>query len=419
MTHYEWQMAKVGTSWKAQMKSDMDNAAHEAHSYEDFISRMQTKGYKVKGETFGDNALKYLSFSASGQTRFIRVTEKNFGVGYTKEAISDRIEKRVKAQEKFPVKKKIPFPKRSDAKKILIDTDKEKFQANGALKHWADIQNLKIAAASYAEGGSVEELERKITEKNATVKTARSEIVDLEHEMKAKAEILKYAKQYVANRKYQWGYEKAKDQDAYFRSHETQIILFGGAENMLKRYGIKTTSLDVEKMQVEYDAMTVQKAKLKKTYQTAEKEVVEADKQLKNIRQYLGIERDKEEKEKTNKKHDISYEKCGDYLIPNLVPNPEPEGELRKFGLMRKSYLEKHRRGIYSGLLLSGKLKENLLMIQEQAEERFDLLIEQMAKQEGVTEQLKEQDQMLWVRRMNSIRARAEEIVREEIIYCL
>ena len=115
----------------------------------------------------------------------------------------------------------------------------------------------------------------------------------------------------------------------------------------------------------------------------------------------------------------ITYEKCGDYLIPNLIPDPEPEGELRKFGLIRKSYLENHRRGIYSGLLLSGELKKHLLMIQEQAEERFDLLIEQMAKQEGVTEKLKAQDQMLWVRKMNGIRARAEEIVREEIIYIL
>ncbi len=68
------------------------------------------------------------------------------------------------------------------------------------------------------------------------------------------------------NKKYQRGYEKAKDQDVYFRSHETQIILFGGAENMLKRYGIKTTSLDVEKMQAEYDAMAARKTQLKKTY---------------------------------------------------------------------------------------------------------------------------------------------------------
>ena len=114
----------------------------------------------------------------------------------------------------------------------------------------------------------------------------------------------------------------------------------------------------------------------------------------------------------------ITYEKCGDYLIPNLIPNPEPEGELRKFGLMRKSYLENHRRGIYSGLLLSGELKKHLLLIQEQAEERFDLLVEQMTKQEGVTEKLKAQDQMLWVRKMNNIRNAAEEIVLNEMVYC-
>lgn len=115
----------------------------------------------------------------------------------------------------------------------------------------------------------------------------------------------------------------------------------------------------------------------------------------------------------------LTYEKCGDYLIPNLIPNPEPEGELRKFGLMRRVYLENHRRGIYSGMLLSGKLKEHLLSAQEQAEKRFDLLVQQMAEREEVTEQLKESNQMLWVRRMNCIRARAEEIVREEIIYIL
>ena len=115
----------------------------------------------------------------------------------------------------------------------------------------------------------------------------------------------------------------------------------------------------------------------------------------------------------------ITYEKCGDYLIPNLIPDPEPEGELRKFGLMRKSYLEKHRRGIYSGLLLSGELKKHLLMIQEQAEERFDLLVAQMAEKERVTERLKADDQMLWVRRMNNIRARAEEIVLNDMIYSL
>ena len=115
----------------------------------------------------------------------------------------------------------------------------------------------------------------------------------------------------------------------------------------------------------------------------------------------------------------LTYEKCGDYLIPNLIPDPEPEGELRKFGLIRRSYLENYRRGIYSGLLLTGELKKHLLMIQEQAEERFDLLVAQMAEKEGVTERLKADDQMLWVRRMNNIRARAEEIVLNDMIYSL
>ena len=115
----------------------------------------------------------------------------------------------------------------------------------------------------------------------------------------------------------------------------------------------------------------------------------------------------------------LTYEKCGDYLISNLIPDPEPEGELRKFGLMRKFYLENHKRGIYSGLLLSGELKKHLLLIQKQAEERFDLLVDQMAEREGVNEKLKASDQMRWVRRMNNIRDRAEEIVREEIIYSL
>ena len=113
----------------------------------------------------------------------------------------------------------------------------------------------------------------------------------------------------------------------------------------------------------------------------------------------------------------LTYEKCGDYLIPNIIPNPEPEGELRKFGLMRKHYLKEYKSGIYQGMVLSGKLKEHLLMVQEQAESQFDALVEQMTEREGVPEQLKEENQMLWVQKMNNIRAMAEEIIRTIILY--
>ena len=114
----------------------------------------------------------------------------------------------------------------------------------------------------------------------------------------------------------------------------------------------------------------------------------------------------------------LTYEKCGDYLIPNLIPNPEPEGELRKFGLMRKCYLKEYRGGIYQGMVLSGILKEHLLSVQDQAETRFDMLVEQMADREGMSEQFKASDQMRWVRLMNNIRNAAEEIVLKEIVYC-
>ena len=113
----------------------------------------------------------------------------------------------------------------------------------------------------------------------------------------------------------------------------------------------------------------------------------------------------------------LTYEKCGDYLIPNIIPEPAPEGESRKFGLMRKHYLKEYKSGIYQGMVLSGKLKEHLLMVQEQAESQFDALVEQMTEREGVTEQLKEENQMLWVQKMNNIRAMAEEIIRTIILY--
>lgn len=113
----------------------------------------------------------------------------------------------------------------------------------------------------------------------------------------------------------------------------------------------------------------------------------------------------------------IMYEKNGDYLIPNIVANPEPEGELRKFGLMRQSYLKEWHKGIYTGMVLNGTLMKHLLAVQGRSEKAFDQLVEQMARVESVTEKLKAADQMEWVRRMNNVRMRAEEIVREQIIY--
>ena len=88
-----------------------------------------------------------------------------------------------------------------------------------------------------------------------------------------------------------------------------------------------------------------------------------------------------------------------------------------KARLLGINYLKEYKSGIYQGMVLNGNLKEHLLMMQEQTELQFDVLVEQMAEGGGVTEQLKGVNQMLWVQRMNNIRARAEEVVREWIFY--
>lgn len=114
---------------------------------------------------------------------------------------------------------------------------------------------------------------------------------------------------------------------------------------------------------------------------------------------------------------ELEYIKSGDYLIPNLTANDEPYEPLTKYGLMRRSYLKEHRTGIYSGMMLDGTLKEHCLMIQHQAEERLDTIMEQLSKNEGIDEAMKRQNPMLWVARMNNIKAQAEEIIITELIY--
>ena len=112
-----------------------------------------------------------------------------------------------------------------------------------------------------------------------------------------------------------------------------------------------------------------------------------------------------------------TYTQVGDVLIPNLSIGEAEQKPIGKYGWMRKRHLKEQHPLLYSELLLSGKLYPHLLEIDEACESRMELLTRQMAGREGVTEQLKAADQMEWVRRMNSIRSRAEEIVFHELVY--
>ena len=114
---------------------------------------------------------------------------------------------------------------------------------------------------------------------------------------------------------------------------------------------------------------------------------------------------------------ELKYIRCGDYLLPDLGLTEEEQQPIGKYGQMRLDYLKKYRESMFNQLLLSGKLMAHLHEIDDTCHARLDLLIPQMKEAEGVTEALKMTDQLEWVRRMNCIHHRIEEILLDELIY--
>ena len=112
-----------------------------------------------------------------------------------------------------------------------------------------------------------------------------------------------------------------------------------------------------------------------------------------------------------------TYRREGDYLIPNLVLPDIGDNQNGKYGRMRRRYLKEHRKVLYTHLLTSGNLRRHLAEIDQVCNECMESILSAMARQEGVTEALKAADQMEWVRRLNSIHNRAEEIVLTELVY--
>lgn len=112
-----------------------------------------------------------------------------------------------------------------------------------------------------------------------------------------------------------------------------------------------------------------------------------------------------------------TYRQAGDYFIPNLTLPDTGDYQLGKYGRMRRTCLKEHHKVLYTNLVVEGKLFEHLTEIDQSCNKRMEIIVSAMAKQEGVTETLKATDQMEWVRRMNNIRNRAEEIVLTELVY--
>lgn len=117
-----------------------------------------------------------------------------------------------------------------------------------------------------------------------------------------------------------------------------------------------------------------------------------------------------------DKDNGLDYTLHGDYYFPNLIVDEE-KATYGKYGMLRKRYLKEHKSGYYQYLVLSGKLTEHLNQVDREAREEVERLVEQMVEKQGVTEQMKEENPIEWVRRINNILERAEEVIKIRILY--
>ena len=281
----KWQEEK---NLKDTLKAVIDSAIHNATSYEECMELIRSQGYEIKGEKIDDSHLKTIAFRPHNHERFIRGSERTLSIDYTRERIKERIEQKehkAPSHSIFPKKTK-PLIRNYSGKK-LIDTSEEKFVNSSGLKHWADIQNLKIAAASYSAADSITALEQQISTTTSTLKVTKDHLLQTERQLKELGEILKYAEQYKANHIYHIRYQKSKNREEYFRSHETELLLHDGAETMLKRHGIDLKSINPDALKVQYNNLYSQKENLRCTYKQTQNKITELNQNLDNIHQYL------------------------------------------------------------------------------------------------------------------------------------
>ncbi|MBQ9262850.1 MAG: TnpV protein [Clostridia bacterium] len=114
---------------------------------------------------------------------------------------------------------------------------------------------------------------------------------------------------------------------------------------------------------------------------------------------------------------EIHYQQNGDYLIPEITLDSQPQQPLGKYGRMRKKYLQEHRPILFNRFVLNGQLQSHLLEIEETANRRMEQLMTELAVKNGATEKLKTEDQLAWVGLMNNLRNEAEEMILTELIY--
>ena len=274
-SYIEHTAAQQGTSWKAQIKADIDKVVSRATDFEDFLLRMEIAGYEIKQG-------KYISFRPKGKERFTR--GKTLGPRYTEEAIKGRIAQRTKS----------PRPERRI--NLLIDIQNNiKAQESKGYEHWAKLYNLKQASKTLNfltehNISTYEELEQSARKIHASFTAVSEQIKGTEKSMSDTALLMKHTAIYDELKPVYTKYQRAKNKPAFAEKHRRELTLFEAAAKKLK--GNHAPSLD--KIRQTADGLARQKKELYGEYKKLKQQTAEIDVIKRNVELLLNIPHEKE-----------------------------------------------------------------------------------------------------------------------------
>lgn len=306
----EW-ADKKGSPIRDALRKDIDNCIQSANTYPVFLALMKAYGYEIKGESFDEGSLKYISFKPSYGKEFIRGCSRSLGEGYTKEEIVKRIEQKKdmkKAVPKLPPSTS-PSPLNQPIKEYTVeellsrkpksllekpsnnifDTNTEQMQSSPALLSWAKLQNLKTVAHLYATTEDLPSLNTKISDKRRILFSLQEQLSTLEKKLIPASEIAHAAAVCKDNISYETAMQKSKDPDSYYRTHSEQIGLYRSASDLLERkYGFHVATLDFDMIAERFSLMCEKKKTLQESIKNISAELKELDNTRKILEDYFG-----------------------------------------------------------------------------------------------------------------------------------
>ena len=270
-SYKEYSAARQGTSWKAQLKADIDKAISRSADFEDFLLRMEIADYEIKRG-------KYISFRAKGKERFTR--GKTLGPRHTEEAIKDRIEHRTRA----------PKPQRQSINLLIDIQNNIKAQESKGYEHWAKLYNLKQASRTlnFLTEHSIstyEELEEAAGKIHADFDVVSEQIKGTEKSMNDTALLMKHTAIYDELKPVYTKYQRAKNKPAFAEKHRRELTLFEAAAKKLK--GKHAPSLD--EISQTADGLAQQKKELYGEYKKLKQQAAEMDVIKRNVELLLNI----------------------------------------------------------------------------------------------------------------------------------